>query len=117
KVFVCDCAINTRLLSEVPRDYENVLPPTRDRLYRLMVQSGLFPASPGHVRAGWMLAGAITAIAGLMLPTFAPTWLEIYEPWLRIGAIVSGLVFVGWGWVMQHNTWTAAHSLAQVDAL
>ena len=114
KVFGGDWAINMRLLSEVRRDYENVFPPIRDRLYRLMVQNGLFPASPGHVRAGWMLAGAITAIAGLMLPTFAPTWLEIYEPWLRIGAIVSGLVFVGWGWVMPHKTWTGVQRLAQV---
>ena len=52
KVFGGDWAINMRLLSEVRHDYDNVFPPIRDRLYRLMVQDGLFPASPGHVRAG-----------------------------------------------------------------
>ena len=114
KVFGADWAINMRLLSEVRRDYENVFPPIRDRLYRLMVENGLFPASPARVRSGWMLAGAITAVAGFILPIFAPTWLEIYEPWLRIGVVLSGLIFVGWGWVMPHKTWTGVQRLAQV---
>jgi uncharacterized membrane protein len=98
----------------VRRDYENVFPPIRDRLYHLMVENGLFPASPARVRTGWMLAGAITAVAGIILPIFAPTWLEIYEPWLRIGVVLSGLIFVGWGWVMPHKTWTGVQRLAQV---
>src|SRR3989449_10074306 len=54
KIFGADWVINMRLLSEVRRDYENVFPPIRDRLYRLMVEDGLFPASPGSVRSGWM---------------------------------------------------------------
>ncbi len=73
KVFGGDWAINMRLLSEVRRDYENVFPPIRDRLYRLMVQDGLFPASPGHVRGGWMMAGAIAAIGGFVLPQLRPS--------------------------------------------
>ncbi|HYS16843.1 MAG TPA: DUF2207 domain-containing protein [Candidatus Binatia bacterium] len=114
KIFGADWAINMRLLSEVRRDYENVFPPIRDRLYRLMVQDGLFPASPGSVRAGWMLAGVVTAIAGIVLPTFAPSWLGRYEPWLRIGVVVSGLVFIGWGWVMPRKTWSGVQILARV---
>ena len=114
KIFGADWGINMRLLSEVRRDYENVFPPIRDQLYRLMVQDGLFPSSPGSVRAGWMLAGAITAIAGSFLPTFAPSWLDVYEPSLRIGVIASGLVFIGWGWVMPRKTWAGVQILAQV---
>ena len=113
KVFGGDWAINMRLLSEVRHDYDNVFPPIRDRLYRLMVQDGLFPASPGHVRAGWMLAGAITAIVGFMLPSYGPSWLGFYEPWLRICIVLSGLVFVGWGWVMPHKTRLGVQQLAR----
>ena len=91
-----------------------MFPPIRDRLYRLMVQDGLFPASPGHVRAGWMLAGAITAVVGFMLPSYGPEWLGFYEPWLRIAMVASGLIFVGWGWVMPHKTWTGVQQAAHV---
>jgi predicted membrane protein DUF2207 len=114
KVFGGDWAINMRLLSEVRRDYENVFPPIRDRLYRLMVQGGLFPASPGHVRAGWMLAGAIAAIGGFVLPSYGPAWLGFYEPWLRIALVASGLVFVGWGWVMPRKTRAGVQQMAHV---
>src|SRR5262249_60020875 len=81
-----------------------VPPPIRDRLYRLMVEDGLVPASPGNVRAGWMFAGAATAIAGLMLPSYGPSWLGFYDTWLRIGGVLSGLVFVGWSWVVPRKT-------------
>ncbi|HZN49665.1 MAG TPA: DUF2207 domain-containing protein [Methylomirabilota bacterium] len=104
KIFGADWVINMRLLSEVRRDYENVFPPIRDELYRLMVEDGLFPASPGRVRTGWMTAGLLTAIGGLLLPTFGPSWLGMYEPWLRIGGIVSGIIFIAWGWVMPRKT-------------
>jgi len=87
KVFGGDWAINMRLFSEVNRTTRTCFPPIRDRLYRLMVQDGLFPASPGHVRAGWMLAGAITAVVGFMLPSYGPDWLGFYEPWLRIAMV------------------------------
>ena len=114
KVFGGDWAINMRLFSEVNEDYQNVFPPIRDRLYRLMVQDGLFPASPSHVRAGWMFAGALTALAGFMLPVYGPAWLGFYEPWLRIGVVASGLIFVGWAWFMPHKTWTGVQQAAHV---
>jgi hypothetical protein len=114
KVFGGDWAINMRLLSEVQHDYDNVFPPIRDRLYRLMVQDGLFPASPGHVRLGWMLAGVITAVAGFIVPDYGPSWLGYYEPWLRVSLVVSGLVFAGWGWFMPHKTWAGVRMLAHV---
>src|SRR3989449_7759298 len=92
KIFGADWVINMRLLSEVRRDYENVFPPIRDQLYRMMVQDGLFPASPGRVRTGWMTAGLLTALGGLLLPPFGPSWLGLYEAVLRIGGVARGLV-------------------------
>src|SRR5258705_6061601 len=86
-----------RLLSEVRRDYENVFPPIRDRLYRLMVEDGLFPASPGRVRNGWMTAGLLTAVGGFLLPPFRPSWLRPYEPWVPIRVVPSGVVFIAFG--------------------
>jgi hypothetical protein len=114
KFFGADWVLNMRLLSEVRRDYENVFPPIRDQLYRAMVQDGLFPASPGHVRSGWMLAGLLTAIGGFTLPHFLPSWLGAYEPWLRIGIVASGLVFIGWGWFMPRKTRDGVQRLANV---
>ena len=114
KIFGADWVINMRLLSEVRRDYENVFPPIRDRLYQLMVQDGLFPTSPRSVRSGWMAAGLLTAISGFLLPQFGPSWLGLYEPWLRIGIVGSGLVFIAWGWVMPRKTWAGVQILAKV---
>jgi hypothetical protein len=114
KFFGADWVLNMRLLSEVRRDYENVFPPIRDQLYRAMVQDGLFPASPGNVRSGWMLAGLLTAIGGFTLPHFLPAWLGAYEPWLRIGTVGSGLVFIGWGWFMPRKTRMGVQRLASV---
>jgi len=114
KVFGGDWDINMRLLSEVRHDYDNVFPPIRDRLYRVMVQDGLFPASPGHVRAGWMFAGAVTVVAGFLLPSYGPSWLGFYDTWLRIGGVLSGLVFVGWSWVMPHKTRLGVQQVAHV---
>jgi len=114
KFFGEDWGINMRLLSEVKHDYDNVFPPIRNRLYRLMVEDGLVPASPGNVRAGWMFAGAATAIAGLMLPSYGPSWLGFYDTWLRIGGVLSGLVFVGWSWVMPRKTRLGVEQAAHV---
>jgi hypothetical protein len=114
KIFGADWVINMRLLSEVRRDYENVFPPIRDQLYRLMVDAGLFPASPGRVRSGWMVAGLLTTIGGFLLPQFGPSWLGQYDPWLRIGIIGGGLVFVAWGWVMPRKTRAGVLALAKV---
>jgi hypothetical protein len=114
KIFGADWGINMRLLSEVRRDYENVFPPIRDQLYQMMVRDGLFPTSPGSVRKGWMLAGALTAISATFLPTFAPAWLGRYDPMLRIGVVASGLIFIGWGWFMPRKTWAGVQILAQV---
>jgi len=91
-----------------------VFPPIRDRLYRLMVEDGLFPASPGHVRAGWMAAGVISAVVGFMLPSYGPEWLGFYEPWLRLSLVASGLIFAAWGWLMPHRTWAGVQQTAQV---
>jgi len=114
KVFGGDWAINMRLFSEVNQDYQNVFPPIRDRLYRLMVEDGLFPASPGHVRAGWMAAGVISAVVGFMLPSYGPEWLGFYEPWLRLSLVASGLIFAAWGWLMPHRTWAGVQQTAHV---
>src|SRR3989441_13374213 len=80
----------------------------------MRVQEGLFPASPGVVRKGWMIAGGLTAAAGFLLPGLAESWLGRYDPWLRVGIVASGLVFVGWGGGMPRQTWAAVQILAHV---
>src|SRR5262249_59074139 len=87
------------LWAGVRHAYGTVFPPIRDRLYRLMVQDGLFPASPGHVRAGWMFAGAVTAVAGFLLPSYGPSWLGFFDTWPRIRGGFCGplLLRLGWG--------------------
>jgi hypothetical protein len=114
KFFGADWAINMRMLSEVRRDYENVFPPIRDLLYRLMVDDGLFPASPGRVRSGWMVAGLLTALGGFSLPKLGPSWLALYQPWLGIGIVASGLVFTAWGWFMPRKTRAGVQALVKV---
>src|SRR5436309_1091089 len=73
-----------------------------------------FPASPRSVRSGWMAAGLLTTISGFLLPQLGPSWLGLYEPWLRIGIVGSGLVFIAWGWVMPRKTWAGVQILAKV---
>lgn len=58
--------------------------------------------------------GGLTAAAGLFLPGLDASWLGRYDPWLRIGIVASGLVFVGWAWVMPRKTWAGVQILAQV---
>ena len=53
-------------------------------LYRLMVQDGLFPASPGRVRAGWMTGGPADGDrSDSCCRSYGPSWLGLYEPWLQ----------------------------------
>jgi uncharacterized membrane protein len=61
-----------------------------------------------------MFAGAVTAVAGFLLPSYGPSWLGFYDTWLRIGGVLSGLVFVGWGWVMPHKTRLGVQQAAHV---
>src|SRR5207247_1894428 len=85
KVFSTDWTLNMRLLSEVRRDYDNVFPPIRDRLYRLMVADGLFPSSPARMRQDWMIPGALLLVAAFVLPRYWPSRFDVYgitERWI-----------------------------------
>jgi hypothetical protein len=114
KIFSTDWVLNMRLLSEVRRDYDNVFPPIRDRLYRLMVADGLFPSSPGHARRDWMIPGILLIGAAFLLPAYWPSWLDAYGITLPIAIGASGLVLLGWSRAMARRTWRGVQVLASV---
>ena len=114
KVFSTDWTLNMRLLSEVRRDYDNVFPPIRDRLYRLMVADGLFPSSPARMRQDWMIPGALLLVAAFVLPRYWPSRFDVYGITLPIAIGASGLVLLGWSRAMAHRSWRGVQVLAQV---
>src|SRR5439155_356302 len=78
KIFGADWTLSTFTLSEIRRDYDRTFPPIRDRLYRLMVENGLFPASPGRMRADWLIPGGALVAVAFVLPQWWPSWLDAY---------------------------------------
>lgn len=69
RLFGRDWGLPTRRLSEVKRDYDNVFPPVRDEIYRMLVREGLFQSSPEQVRALWLVAGIGIVGAALFILT------------------------------------------------
>ena len=114
KLFGGDWTLSTCLLSEIRRDYDRTFPPIRDRLYRLMVEGGLFPSSPGLVRADWLIPGVLLVAAAFVLPGFWPSWLDVYGFALPAAIVASGLVLMGWSRFMPRRTWAGVQTLASV---
>jgi hypothetical protein len=114
KIFGADWTLSTFTLSEIRRDYDRTFPPIRDRLYRLMVEDGLFPASPGRMRADWLFPGAALVALAFVLPQYWPAWLDVYGFTLPAALAVSGLVLVGWSRFMARRTWAGAQTLVSV---
>jgi hypothetical protein len=114
KLFSSDWTLNMRLLSEVRRDYDHVFPPIRDRLYRLMIEDGLFPSSPERARQDWMIPGVLLVVAAFALPGYWPSWLNAYGITLPIAIGASGLVLIGWSRGMAHRTWRGVQVVASV---
>jgi uncharacterized membrane protein len=109
-----DWSLSSRRLSEVKRDYDNVFPPVRDEIYRMMVKEGLFPSSPEQVRSLWLVAGiAIVGAAALVLVSGAD-WLGTAPMPLAIGFGVSGLIVLAFSPLMPRKTWQGAQAVARV---
>jgi uncharacterized membrane protein len=103
-----------RRLSEVKRDYDNVFPPVRDEIYRMMVREGLFPSSPEQVRALWLFAGIAIVGAALFAVTGFAGWLGTVPLSLGIGLGVSGLIVLGFSPLMPRKTWRGAQAVVRV---
>lgn len=114
KLFNTDWALNMRLLSEIRRDYNNVFPPIRNRIYKQMVDDKLFPWSPARMRQDWTIPGVLLIAAAFFLPNFWPSWLSVYGIWLPVGIGASGLVLIGWARAMSRRTLRGVHLLARV---
>lgn len=114
KLFNTDWVLNMRLLSEIRRDYDNVFPPIRDRIYRQMVEDGLFPSSPECARRDWMVPGFLLIGAAFFLPHVWPAWLDVHGIWLPVGIGASGLVLLAWARAMSRRTLRGVQVLARV---
>lgn len=114
RVFGTDWGLNMRLLSEVRRDYDNVFPPLRDNLMRLMVKDRLFPTSPDHVRRVWAGFGAALIGLGIAAWTHAPEWVRVRPALLGWGIALSGLVVIAIAPFMPRRSWHGARVLARV---
>jgi uncharacterized membrane protein YgcG len=115
RLFGPDWLLNLRLLSEIRRDYNDVVPAVREEIYREMVALRLFPSSPGRVRTAWGTAGL------LLLAWAAFMWLGARESSPELGALLpigvaaSGLVIAAFGWVMPRKTWRGARAVVQIQ--
>jgi uncharacterized membrane protein YgcG len=109
-----DWSLSTRRLSEVKRDYDNVFPPIRDEIYRLMVKQGLFPSSPERVRSLWLLAGIAIVGAAAFVVVSGADWLGTAPVPLGIGLAASGLIVLVFSPLMPRKTWRGAQAVAWV---
>jgi uncharacterized membrane protein YgcG len=114
RLFGSDGGLSTRRLSEVKRDYDNVFPPVRDEIYRMMVREGLFPSSPERVRALWLVAGIAIAGAAIFVVAGGADWFGTAPMSLGIGIGASGLIVLGFSPLMPRKTWRGAQAVARV---
>jgi uncharacterized membrane protein YgcG len=113
-LFGGDWSLPTRRLSEVKRDYDNIFPPVRDEIYRMMVRQGLFPSSPEQVRTLWLVAGMIMVGAAPLIAVSGRDWLGTAPISLGIGLGASGLIVLGFSPLMPRKTWRGAQTVARV---
>jgi len=113
-LFGGDWSLPTRRLSEVKRDYDNIFPPVRDEIYRMMVRQGLFPSSPEQVRTLWLVAGMIIVGAAPLIAVSGRDWLGTAPISLGIGLGASGLIVLGFSPLMPRKTWRGAQAVARV---
>jgi hypothetical protein len=114
RLFGKDWSLPTRRLSEVKRDYDNVFPPVREAIYRMLVREGLFPSSPEQVRALWLAVGIGIVGAGLFVLTGGADWLGTVPQSLGIGLGASGLVVLALSPLMPRKTFRGAQALVHV---
>jgi uncharacterized membrane protein YgcG len=109
-----DWSLETRRLSEVKRDYDNVFPPVRDEIYRMMVKDGLFPSSPEQVRSLWLVGGIAIVCAAAFIGVSGADWLATAPMPFAIGLGASGLIVLVFSPLMPRKTWRGAQAVARV---
>lgn len=114
RLFGRDWGLSERRMSEVRRDYDNVFPPMRDEIYRMMIRDRLFPSSPERVRALWLFAGlCIMGLAGFVLTGGVGGFVMSPMP-LGIGLGVAGLIVAAFSPLMPRKTLRGAEATARV---
>jgi hypothetical protein len=104
----------TRLLSELRRDYDSVWAPVRDRIYASAAGSGLFAISPERVRGAWLAVGLVVAAgAGVLLAMGADRFTGGGVQ-LALGVGLSGLALAASSPLMPRKTWRGARVLVHV---
>ena len=114
RLFGRDWGVSSRRLSEVKRDYDNVFPPMRDQIYRMMVRGGLFSSSPERVRALWLVGGIAIVGAGILVAAGDADWLGTAPLPLAVGFGFSGLIVLGFSRFMPRKTWQGVRVFARV---
>jgi uncharacterized membrane protein YgcG len=112
RLFAGGAGVDSRLLSEIRRDYDSIFPPMRDQIYGAMVQDKLFPASPERTRALWAALGATVLAAAAFVWVMEPPWAS--PELLAIGIAASGLVVLGFARIMPRRTWRGVQALVRV---
>jgi hypothetical protein len=104
-----------KLLSEIRRDYNAIVQPIQDQLYRDLVEKKYFLAPPQTVRRFWSTVGGL----GLAIPlgalwaAGAPDGLPVSSSTLAAFA-VSGLIVLGFARVMPRKTLRGTKAKLQV---
>jgi hypothetical protein len=114
KIFGGDWTLSTCSLAEIRRDYDHTFPPIRDRLYRMMVEHKLFPASPGSMRADWLIPGGALVALAFVLPQFWPSRFDAYGFMLPAAIAASGAILMVWSRFMARRTWVGVQTLVAV---
>jgi uncharacterized protein (TIGR04222 family) len=101
-------------LSDLENTFYRYLPGIKDRIFQRLVERGLYRSRPDRVRS-WWLAGTVV-VGGLILSlsiTLSARLLMSPVPFV-IGALVSGLIVLGFGRIMPARTTAGARALERV---
>jgi uncharacterized membrane protein len=101
-------------LSDLENEFYQYLPTVKERIFERLISRGLYRSRPDKVRSRW-LAGAVV-VGGLIFSmsiTMSARFQLSPVPFI-IAALASGLIMMGFGWIMPARTIAGARALEQL---